>query len=313
MSQMSSQSAWNREKTERLKQLILGNIARQGTVLEACRQFEFETKGQYKAYQSFLRWWLVIRPGSGQEYRLAVGQRNHSVAPQGIQQDLTLLTEAGRQEIREATNVMQHANIDLDDELSAKLYNTVAEIIENRRQFKLNNHEYRKNLDLAQRKITEVTSDNRLLELELEKKESEIEKQERMLVESQYKYNQLQESYEQAQVRHENEYARFQQELKELQSNYERLTREYSNYRQESAKEIEHLQTGLQNAEMRNTQLTLQYEEVRKENVALSRSITDFAQQIANLVGNNAMPVIQPVPIRPTLASDLNENERAKA
>lgn len=315
MTESHSNSLWTPENTERLKRLVLGNISAQKSVLEACRQFEFETKGQHKTYQNFLRWWFVVRPSSRDDYKAALRARRYpiSTVDESSQQPAIEQHTYAEDEFQEVSTMAQQPNLNVDDEISGRLYNVLAEMLESRRQLKQSNQEFRKNLDLAERKITEISSDNKLLELELEKKDNDLEKQQRMNVENQYKYDELQEAYEQAQLRHENEYSRFQQELKELQQNYERLTREYNNYRKESTKEIETLQSSLRNAEMRNAHLTAQYEEVRKENVALSRRITDFAHQISSFVGVNAMPSVQPVPIRPAISPDHDENERAKA
>ncbi|WP_029422945.1 hypothetical protein [Alicyclobacillus macrosporangiidus] len=323
-------SAWTPEKTERLKMLVLRHLARGGTVMDACQQFEFETNGEHKAWAAHVRWLLFIRASCGEEYRQArvagrLGQRGVTPSVPMDEAGDRADTPHGNTEAEQVApqeddgqGGLESAmlqSIHLQDELASKLFYSVTEILEDRRQLKELILEYGKRLELAERKIAELQEDNRVAQHKLEKKDQEIEQKERLLLEGQLKYQQLYEDFQQFRGEQAEEYQRLQQQIGELQARYEALNGEYGRFRAHSTREIERLQSQLRESEVRNTQLQAQYDAVRNENANLARRVADFARQISSMLGSDtSLEHLQAaVPIRPMLVKPEEEVGRAKA
>jgi archaellum component FlaC len=307
---MALLSTWTVEDKERLKGLILHHLSIGGSVLEACQQFEFETNGRHKAKSSRMRWLAYVRWTCKEDYRKALKRAGdtHS-AP--AEHD----TAVHQTHVSQEVNRMDAKLIHSEDESSTRLLNAVSHILEDRRQLKDDVQEHKKLVELAQRKVKELEGERKQVEHKLLEKDSELQKQERLLVDTQYKFQQVQDDYHQLMATRNSEYERLQQQIGELQANYEAVSGDYASFRRDSSAQVERLEGLLRNAEMRNAQLAAEAEGVRKENTNLTRRITEFAQQISNVLGQSPTepPSIAPVPIRPTLANAAEADERAKA
>lgn len=308
-------SAWTPEDKIRLRGLVLHHLGTGGTVMDACQQFQFETSGRHKANSARLRWLLQLRwthAGKGNQVQTKEPSGETYTPPVEDKVSVVNQTYAPQEE-----SFMDTQRIYGEDEASVRLLNAVTHILEDRRQLKDDVQESRKLADLSQRKVKESEEDRKALELKLVEKDNEIEKQERLLVDTQYKLHQVQEDYNQLSEARNSEYNRLQDQISELQSKYETLGQDYANLRRENTLQIEKLEAALRGAEAKNAQLVAEAEGVRKENVALTRRITDFAQQIASALGQvpTDPPAVTPVPIRAavTKMTDNEKSSRAQA
>jgi myosin heavy subunit len=308
---MALLSTWTVEDKERLKGLILHHLGIGGSALEACQQFEFETNGRHKAKSSRVRWLVYLRWTCKEDYRKALRRAGDTHSAPVEDNTATVHQKHVSQEVNRMDTKLIHS----EDESSTRLLNAVSHILEDRRQLKDDVQEHKKLVELAQRKVKELEGERKQVEHKLLEKDSELQKQERLLVDTQYKFQQVQDDYHQLMATRNSEYERLQQQIGELQANYGTLSGDYERFRRDNSAQVERLEGLLRNAEMRNAQLTAEAEGVRKENTNLTRRITEFAQQISNVLGQSPSepPSIAPVPIRPTLANVADKDDRAKA
>jgi DNA repair exonuclease SbcCD ATPase subunit len=188
-----------------------------------------------------------------------------------------------------------------EDEVASRLLQAVSNVLEDRSLLHQDLQEFKKGLELTQRKAKEIEDENKLLELRIAEKDSELERRELRMVDLRYKLDQLQENYQHLSAAKDNEYQRMQDIVTEMQTKYDALSRDYGALRRESSSQIERLESMLRHVELRNGQLAAEAEQVRKENASLTRQITEFAQKISGVLGQvvpTDMPRIMPVPNR---------------
>lgn len=309
---MAVQLIWSSSDTERLKGLILRQVAAGASVRDACQQFEFETKGRHSARSSYVRWLVLVEWTCRAEYKKALEQAASGASIVVLDEiETTGRAEAKSEEVVRVSNQMMHG----EDEMANRLMNAVSQMIDDRRNLKGEVQEHKKLIELSERKIRETEEESKLISYKLQQKELEQERLERTLLDNQYKYDQLQDDYEQLMATRTSEYERLQQQIRELQDRHDSLSTDYARLRRETSSEAERLEIALRNAEIKNAQLVTESEEVRKENANLTQRITEFARQISNMLGQNVVegPSVAPVPIRPVLAAANEDNDRAKA
>ncbi len=188
-----------------------------------------------------------------------------------------------------------------EDEVASTLLQAVSDVLEDRSLLRQDLQEFKKGLELTQRKAKEIEDEKKLLELRIVEKDSELERRELRMVDLRYKLDQLQENYQHLVAARDNEYQRMQDIVGEMQTKYDALSRDYGTLRRESTSQIERLESMLRHVELRNGQLAAEAEQVRKENASLTRQITEFAQKISGVLGQvvpTDMPRIMPVPNR---------------
>lgn len=305
---------------ERLRQLVVNHVAKGGTVREACERFEFETSGAHKAGTSMLKWYLYLRYSARNDKAVPEGSYSaESLAEQspeetGVISAQPVVTE-GELKMSQSSGFTT-SSTGTEDEISTRLLQSVSAMVDDRKKMKELLQEYKKQIEMTERKLRDSEDERRSLEIKLDRKDSDMDRQQRLMLDHQYKYEQLQEEFEQMQTNHQTEHNRLQEKVNELTSQYEELTVDYTKLRKESSKEIERLEMQLRNAELKNTQLAAKYEEIRKDNANLTRRVTDFAHQIAGFMDPSVLtqPSLQAVPIRSVVDNNNQESEgRVKA
>nr|NNM89742.1 hypothetical protein [Bacilli bacterium] len=227
-------------------------------------------------------------------------EKNH----QGDEPDKVAPALNGRQPLpfkQEVQAMETRKPLQADDEVASKLLQAVSDVLEDRSLLRQDLQEFKKGLELTQRKAKEIEDEKKLLELRIAEKDSELERRELRMVDLRYKLDQLQENYQHLVAAKDNEYQRMQDIVSEMQTKYDSLSRDYGTLRRDSTSQIERLESMLRHVELRNGQLAAEAEQVRKENASLTRQITEFAQKISGVLGQTAptdMPRIMPVPNR---------------
>lgn len=276
----------------------------------ASQQPKSETNGKPQTTGSYFRWLFFSR--------WSRDNKPHPETETSDNQHLADSEGGGPDEIsdshysQEVVRMSMSTN-HIEDEASVNLMNAVTSVIEDRRLLKVDLQDHKKMMELADRKMHEIEEARRVADEKVRRKDEELERQERRLVDHQYKFDQLQEDYQQLVATRNSEYDRLQSQIREIQNKYETLSGDYSKLRRDTSGQVERLEALLRVAEMRNSQLSAESEEIRKDNANLTRRITEFARQISGMLGQAPDLNVTPVPIRPTLASNAHEDDRAKA
>ena len=300
MSNREMSSSWTPNKVSRLKQLVLRHVSNGGTVRDACEQFEFETNGIHKTRSNQLKWVLSIRSTCREEFKVALEQGR-----------VTKMQKFGEQS---ATDEPLDDEIpSMDDELSDRLFSTVLEMVEDRRQLSASVDEFQQQRNRNEAAIQELEDAHRLDQMRFEKKDKEIEGLAAQVQESESNFKQLQEDYELLRSNTSNEYYRLQLQFKESKMQYDNLHSEFRKYQAASRREVDNLESQLRESQSRYEQLLAQYELSRQDNARLTKRITDFAQQITSIVPSESSRAqsISPIPIRSSVTSSDGAGEEA--
>jgi chromosome segregation ATPase len=295
---LSGGANWSPEKTERLKQLVLRHVSNGGTVLDACEQFEFETNGLHKIKLNQMKWLFSIRHTCKDEYKRAVdlGQR---VRLQKFEDQATLVSSD-----------KLSLNDQMDDELSDKLFASVVDIVEHRRELSATIEELTSKLESTEQSLQATEEQRKLMQIQQDKKEQEVDNLQRQLGDNQTKYARLLEDYHQLRATNTREYERVQMQLKESHQKFETLTTDYNRFRTKSRSEMERMENELRQEQIKNRQLVAKFEDLKQDNEKLKTQITDFAHHISSVLendkpGTGATPIA--IPIRQAVNPDNDE------
>lgn len=294
MANTEMSNTWTPNKVTRLKQLILRHVANGGTVHEACEQFEFETNSIHRARANHMKWVLSIRHTCRDEFRQAVEQGQ-----------TVRLKKLGDGSIAELP-VEEDAFPSTNDELADRLFATVAEFVEDRRDLSSSVDDLKVRLERSEIFVQELEDARKLDQMRYDKKTKEYETLEQQLADLQTRYSQEQSDHEQLKKNSASDYYRLQVQFKESKMQFDDISSEFRKFQATSRRETELLESQLRDTHTRYEQLATQYELSRQDNARLTKRITDFAQQITSMVPNTdtTAPIIASVPIRSTVVSN---------